>query len=54
MGQSPASSSYNNTNNGIYLIQGNADIKDRFSNPRQWTTEPTKLCDIGDLICIYF
>jgi type I restriction enzyme S subunit len=22
MGQSPASSSYNNTNNGIYLIQG--------------------------------
>ncbi|SHN92332.1 Type I restriction-modification system, specificity subunit S [bacterium endosymbiont of Bathymodiolus sp. 5 South] len=50
MGQSPASSSYNNTNNGIYLIQGNADIKDRFSNPRQWTTEPTKLCDIGDLI----
>ena len=50
MGQSPTSSSYNNLGNGVYLIQGNADIKNRFSNPRQWTTEPTKLCDIGDLI----
>lgn len=50
MGQSPLSSSYNDDHNGIYLIQGNADIVDRKSCPRQWTTKPTKFCDIGDLL----
>lgn len=50
MGQSPDSSSYNNNNEGVLLIQGNADIKDRFTEPRQWTNKPTKICDIGDLI----
>jgi type I restriction enzyme S subunit len=50
MGQSPSSSSYNSNANGTYLVQGNADIKDRITNPRNWTTEPTKLCEIGDLI----
>jgi len=29
MGQSPSSSSYNSEGIGKYLIQGNADIKDR-------------------------
>ena len=50
MGQSPNSSSYNEDEIGIPLIQGNADIINRKSKPRQWTTEPTKLCDDGDLI----
>ena len=27
---------------GLFLIQGNADIKDRITTPRQWTNEPTK------------
>jgi len=50
MGQSPDSKSYNNDGDGIYLIQGNADIEDRKSNPRSWTNEPTKECKVGDLI----
>ena len=32
------------------MIQGNADISNRVSNPRQWTSEPTKECKMGDLI----
>jgi len=50
MGQSPDSKSYNNIQDGIYLIQGNADIKNRKSNPRIWTNKPTKLCQKNDLI----
>ncbi|MEW2920115.1 restriction endonuclease subunit S [Muricauda sp. ANG21] len=50
MGQSPSSNSYNSNGEGLYLIQGNADIKDRKTSPRSWTTDPTKRCEIGDLI----
>lgn len=50
MGQSPSSNSYNSDETGVPLIQGNADIQNRVSNPRNWTTEKTKECFIGDLI----
>lgn len=50
MGQSPESKSYNIDSIGMLLIQGNADIKDRITLPRQWTSEPTKTCKIGALI----
>jgi type I restriction enzyme S subunit len=50
MGQSPDSKSYNVDGDGIPLIQGNADIQNRVSCPRNWTTLPTKECQIGDLI----
>ena len=50
MGQSPDSKSYNQLGEGMLLVQGNADIKNRLTNPRQWTSEPTKKCQIGDLI----
>lgn len=50
MGQSPDSKTYNENGEGVFLIQGNADIDNRKSNPRQWTSEPTKMCQIGDLI----
>jgi type I restriction enzyme S subunit len=50
MGQSPDSKSYNEIGKGTFLIQGNADINGRITNPRQWTSEPTKTCEIGDLI----
>jgi len=50
MGQSPDSSSYNTDNDGVPLIQGNADIKDRKTNPRQSTNKPTKMCEIDNLI----
>jgi len=50
MGQSPNSSSYNTQEIGKYLIQGNADIFDRKTKPRNWTSEPTKFCEIDDII----
>lgn len=50
MGQSPSSNSYNTEKIGLPLIQGNADILDRVTNPRNWTTETTKTCKSGDLI----
>lgn len=50
MGQSPTSDSYNDLQEGIPLIQGNADIKKRRTCPRIWTTKPTKKCLPGDII----
>lgn len=50
MGQSPSSSSYNTSNIGLPLIQGNADIKNRLTLPRQWTTEVRKKAYIDDVI----
>lgn len=50
MGQSPDSKSYNSNAEGYFLVQGNADIDDRKSAPRFYTTNPTKLCKKGDLL----
>lgn len=50
MGQSPDSDSYNTNAEGYYLIQGNADIEGRKSAPRLFTSSPTKLCKVGDLL----
>ncbi|WP_131829049.1 restriction endonuclease subunit S, partial [Elizabethkingia bruuniana] len=50
MGQSPDSSSYNNDEIGVPLIQGNADIINRKSHPRQYTNAATKLCKVGDIL----
>jgi type I restriction enzyme S subunit len=50
MGQSPSSISYNTEEIGVPLIQGNADIFNRITSPRNWTTEITKECQIGHLI----
>jgi type I restriction enzyme, S subunit len=50
MGQSPDSKNYNSRQIGVPLIQGNADIENRKSIKRIWTTQITKTCDEGDLI----
>jgi len=50
MGSSPSSSSYNEKKLGLPLLQGNADIKDRKSAPRIYTSEITKECQIGDIL----
>lgn len=50
MGQSPDSKSYNSEGRGIPLIQGNADIKERKSEPRIFTTQSTKICEINDIL----
>ena len=50
MGQSPSSAFYNLLGEGSPLIQGNADIKDRKTIERVWTTQGNKRCNLGDLI----
>jgi type I restriction enzyme S subunit len=50
MGTSPSSSAYNEAGTGLPLIQGNADVKNRISTPRIYTSEITKECLIGDVL----
>ncbi len=50
MGSSPRSEGYNENQNGLPLLQGNADIKNRLSAPRVFASEITKECQIGDIL----
>ena len=50
MGSSPKSEFYNDLGHGLPLIQGNADIKNRYSNPRIYTSEITKECINEDVL----
>lgn len=50
MGQSPSSSNYNSLGEGLPLIQGNADILDRKTIKRTFTTQTTKLGKAGDIL----
>ena len=50
MGSSPKSEAYNENGVGLPLLQGNADIKNRISAPRVFTSEITKECEIGDIL----
>ena len=50
MGQSPESSSYNDTGDGIPFFQGNADFGERYPVTRVWCNAPTKIAEAGDLL----
>lgn len=50
MGQSPSSSYYNSRGEGLPLIQGNADLNNRRSFIRMYTSMITKVCEEGDII----
>ena len=50
MGSSPPSSAYNETEIGLPLIQGNADIKNRQSAPRVHTSKITQVCEPKDIL----
>lgn len=50
MGQSPSSSNYNSVGNGLPLIQGNADIANRWAIKRTYTTQITKRGKAGDVL----
>jgi len=53
MGQSPAGSSYNRREVGIALINGPTEFTDKYPVKIQWTSSPTKLCGVGDvLLCV--
>lgn len=50
MGQSPSSQYYNREGNGLPLIQGNADIRNRESIRRIFTTDSPKRASSGDIL----
>lgn len=52
MGQSPSSRSYNQNSIGLPFIQGKSDFSKNMKNIviRQWTSEPTKISEIGDIL----
>ena len=50
MGQSPDSSTYSEEPSDYILVQGNADLKEGWVEPRIWTTQKTKTAQAGDLI----
>ncbi len=50
MGSSPKSEHYNVIQKGEPLFQGNADIKNRRTAPRVWTTEITQRCFVNDIL----
>lgn len=56
MGQSPKGESYNESGEGTVLINGPTEFsKGSFDNPKKikWTTQPTKICEVDDLlICV--
>ena len=50
MGQSPSSIFYNFEGKGLPLIQGNADVVNRKSIVRIYTSQITKQCEAGDIL----
>ena len=53
MGQSPEGESYNTKKIGFPLLNGAADYNNMILTPLKYTSSPTRLCEIGDLIfCI--
>lgn len=50
MGQSPSSVYYNRSGAGLPLIQGNADVKDRKTIKRVFTTQVSKYGFCGDIL----
>jgi restriction endonuclease S subunit len=53
MGQSPPGESYNKERAGFPLLNGPTEFGPIHPTEKQWTTEPTKLCEPGDaLFCV--
>ena len=50
MGQSPDSSSYNTSGDGLPFFQGNADFGDKYPVTRVWCNEPTKIAHAEDIL----
>jgi type I restriction enzyme S subunit len=50
MGQSPSGSSYNDEGLGEIFFQGSTDFGWRFPSIRQYTTEPSRMAKIGDVL----
>jgi type I restriction enzyme, S subunit len=50
MGQSPSGTSYNRNGDGTIFFQGCTDFGNRFPTVRQFTTEPNRIANKGDIL----
>jgi len=50
MGQSPAGSSYNKSQNGMPFFQGKAEFGERYPKVKYWTTEPSKIAEPNSIL----
>jgi type I restriction enzyme S subunit len=50
MGQSPVGTSYNREGIGAPLINGPTEYGETYPTAQQWTTKPTKFCEVGDIL----
>lgn len=50
MGLSPKGHTYNDTGEGMALVNGPVEFSERFTKRIKWTTAPTKSCKAGDLV----
>ncbi|MEM5557449.1 restriction endonuclease subunit S [Aliarcobacter cryaerophilus] len=50
MGQSPSSDTYNSNGNGMAFFQGKKEFGEIYPTVEQYTTEPKKIAEIGDIL----
>ncbi|MCK4502811.1 MAG: restriction endonuclease subunit S, partial [Desulfuromonadales bacterium] len=50
MGQSPPSTSYNDTGDGLPFYQGKTDFGSIYPTPRKYCTEPKKIAESDDIL----
>lgn len=50
MGTAPPGETYNAEGRGLPMIAGAGDYGDRHPEPKQWTTAPSRVAEVGDLI----
>jgi type I restriction enzyme S subunit len=50
MGSAPPGKSYNETEKGLPMIAGAGDYGEQYPQPKKWTTTPTRVTEVGDLI----
>jgi type I restriction enzyme, S subunit len=49
-GQSPTGDTYNEEGKGIAMLNGPTEFTDYYPIPVQYTTKPTKICEVGDIL----
>lgn len=50
MGQSPKGETYNTVGEGEPLINGPAEFNEYYPSTFKWTSKPTKMCEVGDIL----
>lgn len=50
LGQSPPSSTYNETGNGLPFYQGKLEFGEIYPTPQKWCTAPKKIAEKGDVL----